>query len=149
VYIADNIFLAAVEKATLWMKDLERSLGAEDPQTAYQACRAVLHAVRDQLSPEESSHLTSPLPLLIRGIYFEGWNPASNKPPAQNATEFFQLVMAYHGEMAILDAETMTEAVLFMLAVKVSASDLRSIKSMLPPYLSYLWPCIPLGLERA
>jgi uncharacterized protein (DUF2267 family) len=42
---------------------------------SYSALRAVLHALRDRLTVAETAHLSAQLPMLIRGIYFKGWDP--------------------------------------------------------------------------
>jgi len=36
----------------------------------------VLHAPRDRLPVQETADLAAQLPVLIRGIYYEGWDPA-------------------------------------------------------------------------
>jgi uncharacterized protein (DUF2267 family) len=33
----------------------------------------MLHALRDRLPPEIAVHLSAQLPMLVRGIYYEGW----------------------------------------------------------------------------
>lgn len=46
---------------------------------AYHALRGVLFTLRDRPTPDEAAHLAAQLPLLVRGIYYEGYQP-SNKP---------------------------------------------------------------------
>src|SRR3546814_12105744 len=46
-----------------------------DRPRAYRLMRAVLHALREWLPPEEMSDLAAQLPLLVRGVFFEGWRP--------------------------------------------------------------------------
>jgi uncharacterized protein (DUF2267 family) len=47
-----------------------------DRHTAYQALRAVLQTLRDRLPAQEAAHFSAQLPLLIRGILYEGYRPA-------------------------------------------------------------------------
>lgn len=41
------------------------------------ALRSVLHTLRDRLTVEEAADLSAQLPLMIRGIYFDAWTPAT------------------------------------------------------------------------
>jgi uncharacterized protein (DUF2267 family) len=37
--------------------------------------RATLHALRDRLIIDEVAQLSAQLPMLIRGLYYKGWDP--------------------------------------------------------------------------
>jgi uncharacterized protein (DUF2267 family) len=66
-----------VEKTHLWLREIAGALGDEtDVRRAYLALRAVLHALRDRLSTDQGAQVAAQLPMLVRGIYYEGWDPA-------------------------------------------------------------------------
>ena len=67
----------SVEQAHVWINDVADEFGTEDHQLAYRILRAFLHAVRDRITVEESAQLSAQLPLLVRGIYYEGWRPST------------------------------------------------------------------------
>lgn len=70
-------FEHATEKAGIWLKDMMHELGTDDPRLAYHALSAALHALRDRLGVNEAAQLAAQLPLLVRGLFYEGWHPAS------------------------------------------------------------------------
>src|SRR5215207_818759 len=71
-----DILDRSVEKANIWINDVAAELGTTARHEAYRALRAFLHALRDRLPIAEAVQLSAQFPLLIRGIYFEGWQPS-------------------------------------------------------------------------
>jgi uncharacterized protein (DUF2267 family) len=53
----------------------------------------VLHALRDRLTVNEAAQFGAQLPMLVRGIYYEGWDP-TRLPVKMNREEFLQRVPA-------------------------------------------------------
>ena len=74
-------FNASLQKTYEWLQHVEDALSTDDRPTAYHALRAVLHALRDRLTPVEACELAAELPAMLRGIYFEGWSPAEEAWP--------------------------------------------------------------------
>lgn len=86
----------------------------------------MLHALRDRLTPEEAAHLSAQLPMLVRGLFFEGWRPADVPRRIRNKREFFALAASYFpdtGDPA--DPEIMTRAVLRTLARNVTTGEIK------------------------
>jgi len=111
-----------------------------DRQRAYHALRAELHMLRDRLTVEEAAHLSAQLPLLVRGIYFEGWHPA-HKPTRERAMEdFLEQVGERLQGIEPMNPETATRAVLEVLERHVDPAEAAHVKHMLPRAVRELWP---------
>ncbi|OBH35739.1 hypothetical protein A5692_11540 [Mycobacterium sp. E342] len=67
----------AIDSAHTWINDVAKEFGTEDREFAYRVLRAWLHTLRDRLTVEASAHFAAQLPDLIRGVFYQGWNPDS------------------------------------------------------------------------
>ncbi len=75
-----------------WLDEVCEALGTSDRNYALLALRAVLHALRDRLTLEQSAHFSGHLPVLLGGIYFDDWNPNARPTRDRTAGEFAQRV---------------------------------------------------------
>ncbi len=83
-----DAFDTTIQKTHIWLDDLMQELCFQDRQIAYLAMRATLHALRDRLTVDEVAQLAAQLPMLVRGFYYEGWDP-SGKPLRDRRKEQF------------------------------------------------------------
>lgn len=134
-----EVFDRTLQETNIWLKEIMDEIGP-DRQRAYHALRAVLHALRDRLTVEEAAHLSAQLPLLVRGIYFEGWHPA-NKPQKERTRDEF---LAHVGQelrgIEPINTETATRAVFRTIEKHVSPGEVEDVVQMLPKPLRELWP---------
>src|SRR5687767_3740750 len=93
-----STFDEAVQKADLWVKDMSAAIGTHDRHRGHQALRAGLHALRDRLPPEEAVQLGAQLPLVVRGLYYEGWKPTQTPRKARDVDDFTWLVQQHLDE---------------------------------------------------
>jgi len=81
-----------------------QELQSEDRQLAYAALRATLHALRDRLTVEEAVQFGAQLPMLLRGMYYEGWTP-SGKPLQEDREEFLAHIQEHFGSNLDMEPE--------------------------------------------
>lgn len=96
-----GVFDHATQTANTWVHDLAREFGTDDRQFAYRVLRAWLHTLRDRLTVEATAHFAAQLPELLRGIYYEGWNPS--KVPERYDAEAYVLRFAREANIANRD----------------------------------------------
>ncbi|NNC71488.1 MAG: DUF2267 domain-containing protein [Sphingomonadaceae bacterium] len=130
----------AVQDTNIWLDELMDKLDWEDKQRAYRLLRSTLHVLRDRLQMNEAADLAAQLPTLIRGIYYEGWQP--NRPPTHHKHElnFIAAIEAAFIEDPNADPGVTARAALAVIADHVSEGEIDDVKSGLPPEIKALWP---------
>jgi uncharacterized protein (DUF2267 family) len=66
----------SIDKTNAWLSDVAASFGTEDRRMAYRVTRSWLHTLRDRLPVPIAAHIAAQLPELLRGVFYEGWNPS-------------------------------------------------------------------------
>jgi uncharacterized protein (DUF2267 family) len=115
-----------------WLHEIMDRMGWTDRHRAYHALRVVLHELRDRLSVDDVADLGAQLPMLVRGIFYEGWHP-SGKPlrERKGGTFLAHIAEAYPGDPEV-KPEEVARAVLHTLAKHVSGGEFRSIVHVVP-----------------
>ena len=134
-----DVFDSTLHKTNSWLKELMRELGWEDRHEAYLALRATLHTLRDRLTVEEVAQLGAQFPMLIRGLYYEGWDP-TGKPLRLNKEQFLMRVgQQFRGDDRV-DPEPVVRAVFRVLADRVTEGEIEDVKHLMRTELRVLWP---------
>ncbi len=144
-----DLFNKFNEQAAHWVKDMMDELRTDDRQRAWHALRAGLHALRDRLTVEEAVQLSAQLPLLIRGLYFEGWNPTGKPLRIRHSDEFLALVREKYAPRTDTAASDIVPAVFRVLDRHVSVGELTDIMLGLPTELVGLVRGVQDDEERA
>ena len=122
----------SVERTNVWLHELAQELGSDDPQYAYRALRAFLHTLRDRISHVEAAQLAAQLPDLIRGIYYEGWNPSHTPATYHDPKDFFDRVAAEAAMHGDTEASLASTAAMRVLRRHVSAGEIDDVLAVLP-----------------
>jgi len=133
-----SIIERSVEKTHIWLNELAAELGVDDRRYAYRALRAVLHALRDRVPVDVAAKLAAQLPTLIRGIYYEDWDPSRTPLPIHDVDAFLERVAA-EGHMAgETEASLAVGAVTATLRRHVSAGEIDELLAVLPDHIRTL-----------
>ncbi len=134
-----EVFDRTLHKTNVWLKELMEALDSPDRHAAYVALRAILHALRDRLTIEEAAHLAAQLPMLIRGLYYEGWDP-TGKPVKERRREEFLAVIERDVATYGFDSERVARAVFLVVANRISEGEVEDVEHVLPREIRDLWP---------
>jgi len=134
-----EIFSHTLQSTHLWLKDLMAELGWDDERKAYLALKAALHTLRDRLTVQEAAHLGAQLPMLLRGVYYEGWSPAGKPVKERHKEAFVAHIKDYLKKEETVNLEQIVRAVFRVLAKHIAAGEIEDIKHILPPELRELW----------
>jgi uncharacterized protein (DUF2267 family) len=112
-----------------------------DPQNKDRAgriLRSVLRALRNRLTLEESIQLMAQLPMVVKGLYVDGWAPHKSQTKIKTIEELAWEVVREDGTSAkgdfadVDDALNAIEAVMKTMADYVSPGELHNIVAVLP-----------------
>jgi uncharacterized protein (DUF2267 family) len=134
------VFDDTVQKTNLWLKEIREELGLATAEEAYRALRAVLHTLRDRLIVEEAAALGAQLPMLLRGVYFEGWRPHGKPTKERHLAPFLEHVDSQYVGPGPVDAERFTRGVFAVLVRHMPAGQIHDIRQGLPGDIRALWP---------
>ena len=120
-----------VAKTYEWLKQVAERDEFDDVHRSYQVLRAVLHALRDRVEPNVAAHVAAQLPLLVRGIFYEGWEPAKT-PMRMSLTEFLARVEKEAGLKSMSEAEEAARAVMAVCWAELGEGTMGHLISVLP-----------------
>lgn len=120
----------AVHTANAWLADVARAFGTNDRRFAYRVLRTWLHLLRDRMPINSSAHFAAQLPELLRGTYYDGWDPA--KTPVKYHREEYVRRFAADTNVPLADAPTAIRAVSGALDQHLSHGSLSTVLDQLP-----------------
>jgi uncharacterized protein (DUF2267 family) len=128
----------SVEKTHIWLNDLAEELGTEDGHYAYSVLRAFLHALRDHLTVDEAAALAAQLPIFVRGVFYEGWDPSRTPEHARDLDSFLERIASEAGLAGETEASFAATAASRVMRRHVSAGEGDSVLRALPHHLREL-----------
>jgi uncharacterized protein (DUF2267 family) len=121
-----------VHKTNEWLRDLESELGIEDRDDSWRVMRGFLHTLRDRLTIDEGAQLAAQFPHLVRGVFYEGFDP-SHQPESYRDPELFLTKVGIEARIDDpVQAGLAATASMRVLRRHVSEGELDDVLSQLP-----------------
>lgn len=110
-------------------------------EKAFRVLRSVLHALRNHLNIDESLQLLAQLPMALKAVYVDQWQPDGKVPRIRHLKNFLDEVRKYDHELAGMDfgndrsARTIVAKVFKVMSSYVSEGEMHDLIAVLPSEL--------------
>ena len=133
-------FDRTVHETHQWLRIVMVELKTSSRHQAYSALRASLHALRDRIGPENAVHFAAQLPILLRGVFYEGWRPSETPTRERRLDDFLAYIESILVSKSGLDPYDAVRAGFAAIAWSVSFAEVRKLINVLPHDLRVPWP---------
>ncbi|MEV1332374.1 DUF2267 domain-containing protein [Micromonospora costi] len=132
---------SSIDKTNVILKDIENAYGwpKEQRNQSYAALRTVLHLLRDRMPVQESVEFAQQLPIVVRGIYFDGWQP-QDVPVKLNRDDFLYEVRQGFPYDVEGGTERVVQVVLDTLRRHINQGEWDDVKDTMPRDLARMMP---------
>jgi uncharacterized protein (DUF2267 family) len=124
----------SIHKTNEWLNELAEDPAIADKEEAWRVLRGYLQVLRDQLVVDEAAQLAAQLPMVIRGAFWDGFDPGHGKK-LRHRDEFLELL----AERAVLagagEAARAAEAATRVLRSRVTEGEFEDVLAELPSEL--------------
>ena len=134
-----EVFDRTLQTTNIWLDEIIEDL-ATDRHTAWHVLGAVLHSLRDRLPPGLSAHLSAELPLLVRGAYFDQWQPGQEALKMRSLAEFLEKVSDGLKGAKPIGSIDAVQAVFAVLERHLDRGQAEKVRQALPEEIRALWP---------
>jgi len=123
-----------------WINELADRLDWSSQRDALRLLRVTLHQIRDHLLVDEVAQLAAQLPLLIRGMFFEGWVPKNTPVKQRHLQDFISDIEQYVGSVADYRGSEDIQKVFKLINAKISRGEILDVRASLPEEIRSFWP---------
>jgi uncharacterized protein (DUF2267 family) len=88
----------------------------------------------------EIAQFSAQLPIMLRGMYFEGWQPKKTPVHERNVTEFIRAVEEQVGDVLDYRGASDITAVFDLINARISRGEVDDVRANLPRALQEIWP---------
>jgi putative phosphoribosyl transferase len=134
------LFDKTIQMTHAWLGEIEQTLGP-DRRLAWKALSAVLQVLRDRLPVELAAHLGAQLPLIVRGTFYDQFEPA-RQPRGYDLDEFIEQVAERMERSRPVDAFEATRAVLATLSRHIPNGQIAKLQRALPGDIRRAWQAV-------
>jgi uncharacterized protein (DUF2267 family) len=133
-----DVFDRTIQTTNLWLDEVMLDI-VEDRQTAWRVLGVVMRKLRDRLPVDLAAHLGAELPLLVRGAYYDQFEPAK-LPVRINSIEEFCLeveILLHDGRP--VDPRLAVGSVFALLSRQIAEGQVAELQHALPKSIHEFW----------
>lgn len=134
-----DVFDKTLQTTNIWLGEIMEVVGP-DRQVAWHALGAILRTLRDRLPVGLGAHLGSQLPLLVRGLYYDQWEPEEQPEKMRSVDEFLQQIGERLENIRPVNVEQAARAVFQVLSRHIDRGQTVKVRDALPEDIRRLWP---------
>ena len=133
-----EVFDRTLETTHVWLNEICNDIGS-DKQVAWKVLSTVLHKLRDRLTINLAAHLGAQLPLLVRGVYYDQFEPGKMPSEFRSREEFVAEVAEWLSDTRPVDPEEAIRSVFRVLSRHISEGQVSKVRDALPKSLRQMW----------
>ncbi len=134
-----DVFDRTLQITNIWLDEVMEAIGP-DRRVAWHVLGAVLRTLRDRLPAQLAAHLGEQLPLLVRGAYYERFEPDHSLDRRDTEDEFLTHIAEDFGGIRPVNVKKATRIVLAVLNRHLTPGLTEKVKHALPHHIRALWP---------
>lgn len=123
-----------------WVAELAGRLDWVSKRSALRLLRVTMHQIRDHLQVDELAQFSAQLPLLIRGMFFEGWVPKRTPSKDRSADAFVRQIEDQLGASDDYRSSQDITYVFLLLNAHISRGEIEDVRASLPAGIREFWP---------
>jgi len=129
----------SVQFARVWIDELDDRLRWNNKARSYDLLKSVLHALRDSLRVNEAVELGARLPGLLRGAYYEQWQPGTTPSKSHDTEELLRRVNETFKRDPLPEPSLAVMAVFQLLSEKMMEGAIGDGCHCLPGAVPNIW----------
>ncbi|NIC04932.1 DUF2267 domain-containing protein [Billgrantia bachuensis] len=133
-----DVFDKTLQKTHIWLDELMEERPGTSRQAAWHTLSATLRTLRDKLPADLAAHFAAQLPLLLRGAFYEQYDPSRQPLPLRSQEDFLHQVQSTPGMTEQVNAEAVT-AVLRVVSRQVDPGLTDKLRQALSGETRSLW----------
>lgn len=123
-----------------WINELAERLDWSNHRNVFHLLRLTLTGLRDLLGHDEAAQLSAQMPILIRGVFYEGWRPSDTPLKDKHKSSFVERIDAKMRDYPEYRGEQDIHTVFKLFNTRISEGELTDIRSALPASIRDFWP---------
>ena len=133
-----EVFDKTLHTTNTWLKEIMAVIGP-DRHVAWKVLSVVLHKIRDRLPVELAAHLGAELPMLVRGVYYDQFQPAKQPSTCRTIEEFHAEVAEWLSDTRPVNPKDAVNAVFATLSRHIPAGQIENVRGALPQAIRSAW----------